>query len=274
MTSANLDSAAADFSGQVAMITGAGRNIGLGVARRLGAGGAAVVLVDINQAALDTAVGQLTAEGITAVGVAADVSSRRQVQGGVESAVAELGEIDVLVNSAAIWYTKSLLQHSDEEWDRTLAVNLTGTYVTCTTVLPSMIRRGHGAIINIASIAAYNYTIPHVAYAASKAGVSALTRDLAYEVAEFGVRVNGIAPGNIPKEPCDISGLPIGSGTAADIANVVAFLASPAARYVIGMTLPVAGGGNIALNYGSMGTLRDEHLGDQQLRGLEHLTRA
>jgi NAD(P)-dependent dehydrogenase (short-subunit alcohol dehydrogenase family) len=264
-----------DVSGQVAMITGAGQNIGLGVARRLGGAGAAVVLVDIDGAALETVVGQLTGEGITAIGVEADVSSRGEVRAAVEAATARVGEVDVLVNSAALTgTTKSLLQHSDEEWERTLAVNLTGTYITCTSVLPSMIRRGAGAIVNIASIGAFHYTVPHVAYSASKAGVVALTRDLAYEVAPFGVRVNGVAPGFIPRalpaEMPSLGGLPIGLGTAGDIAEAVAFLASPAARYVIGTTLPVAGGVDIAIDFEGAGAVRDQHLGRHQLDGLEH----
>jgi NAD(P)-dependent dehydrogenase (short-subunit alcohol dehydrogenase family) len=256
-----------DLTGQVAMVTGAAQNIGFGVADRLARSGATIVAMDIDGAGLADAVSRLNAGGAKAVGVVADVSSRSQVDAALKSAVDRVGEVDILVNNAGIWITKALLQHTDEDWNRVISINLTGTFICSTAVLHGMIRRGKGAIVNISSIAAYFYTIPHASYAASKAGVSALTRDLAYEVAPLGVRVNAVAPGNIPKEQRPTNGLPIGTGTAADIANAVAFLVSDAARYVIGVTLPVAGGGDLAVNYGQMEMLRAAHLGTNQVTG-------
>jgi NAD(P)-dependent dehydrogenase (short-subunit alcohol dehydrogenase family) len=257
-----------DLTGQVAMVTGAAQNIGFGVAQRLARSGATIVAMDIDGPSLDAAVARLTDDGVKAIGVVADVSSREQVQAALRTAVEQVGEVDILVNNAGIWITKALLQHTDEDWDRVISINLTGTFICCTAVLPGMIRRGSGAIVNISSIAAFTYTIPHASYAASKAGVSALTRDLAFEVAPHGVRVNAVAPGNIPKEPRPTVGLPIGSGTPVDIANAVAFLASDSARYIIGVTLPVAGGGDLAVTYGQMTPLREAHLGMNQVAGL------
>jgi 2-hydroxycyclohexanecarboxyl-CoA dehydrogenase len=267
MTTGTSHADPVDLTGQVALVTGAAQNIGFGIAQRLSAGGASIIALDKDAAALERAVDRLRASG-KVVGVVADVSSRPDVEAALQTARADVGEPDILVNNAGIWITKSLLQHTDDDWNRVISINLTGTFICCTAVLPGMIRRGRGAIVNISSIAAWYYTIPHASYAASKAGVSALTRDLAYEVASLGVRVNAIAPGNIPKEPRETNGLPIGSGTPRDIADAVAFLVSDAARYVVGVTLPVAGGGDLALNYGQMEALRDQHLGPQQLSGL------
>jgi NAD(P)-dependent dehydrogenase (short-subunit alcohol dehydrogenase family) len=267
MTIGTADTGHRDLTGQVALVTGAAQNIGFGIAQQLAGDGAAIIALDKDAQALEEAVGHLRAYG-KVVGVVADVSSRLEVEAALETARANVGEPDILINNAGIWITKSLLQHTDDDWNKVISINLTGTFICCTAVLPGMIRRGKGAIVNISSIAAWYYTIPHASYAASKAGVSALTRDLAYEVAPLGVRVNAIAPGNIPKEPRETKGLPIGSGTPQDIADAVAFLVSDAARYVVGVTLPVAGGGDLALNYGQMEALRDQHLGPQQVGGL------
>jgi NAD(P)-dependent dehydrogenase (short-subunit alcohol dehydrogenase family) len=136
--------------------------------------------------------------------------------------------------------------------ERQWRVNFLGTHMFISRVLPSMIERRSGSIINVASIAAFHYTTPHVGYAASKAAVVALTRDLGFEAAHHGVRVNGIAPGLIAPQPDQIglghdatAAHPMGRGQPSDIAGVVAFLASNEARFIAGVTIPVCGASDI-----------------------------
>lgn len=259
---------------RTAIVTGAANNIGAGVAERLASEGYAVIALDRNEDAVVRRAAELAARtGGIVVPESADVRDRAAVSAIVERTERTRGGVDVLVNCAGIWVTKSVVEHTDEEWDRVISVNLTGTYVCCTAVLPGMLARGSGSIVNMSSIAAAHYTVPHAAYAASKAGVSAFTRDLAYEVARDGVRVNAIAPGAIIPAAADRRdgggstyitddwGMPIGSGRASDIAGAVGFLVSGDARYVIGVTLPVAGGADLAVTYGQTPEIRAEHLG-------------
>jgi len=135
--------------------------------------------------------------GVRAMGVTTDVSQSDEVKRMVQQTVERFGQIDILVNNAGTLVVKPMVEPTEEEWDRVLDVELKGVFLCCRHVLPEMIARQRGAIVNIASIAAFHVTVPHVPYAASKAGVVALTRDLAYEVGRLGIRVNAIAPGPI-----------------------------------------------------------------------------
>jgi NAD(P)-dependent dehydrogenase (short-subunit alcohol dehydrogenase family) len=239
-----------ELIGRVAVVTGGSHNIGFGIATRLVQAGAAVVLFDKNAEATDAAAHQLAEHGGEVRRAVGDVADSRDVEAAMRVARSSLGAVDILVNNAGIWIVKTLLDHTEEDFDRVVGTNLKGTFLCCRAVLPSMIERGWGRIVNIASIAAFHYTVPHVSYAASKAGIVALTRDLAYEVASHGVTVNAIAPGSIPPDGGPVRSarrLPMGPGTPTDIAEAVAFLASDRAHYISGVTVPVAGAADIAL---------------------------
>jgi 3-oxoacyl-[acyl-carrier protein] reductase len=160
------------------------------------------------------------------------------------------------VNDAGRVLVKPMVEQSEADWDRIIDTNLKGVFLCCRYVVPEMITRKRGAIVNIASITAFHVTVLHVPYAASKAGIVALTRDLAYEIARYGIRVNAIAPGPIETPMSQavcaeqrqgiIRTVPLGRmGQPEDIGQAVAFLASDAASFITGVTLPVAGGSDL-----------------------------
>jgi NAD(P)-dependent dehydrogenase (short-subunit alcohol dehydrogenase family) len=237
--------------GRVALVTGAGHGIGAGIASLLADRGAAVAVNDVAAERAARTAKRLETAGMRAVPLEGDVASAEDVERLVQSTRETLGALDILVNNAAIFRNKPFLEHTIEDWDRLMAVNLRGVFLLCREVLPGMIERRRGCIVNIASISAYNTTVEHVAYAASKAAVITLTRDLAVEVAPFGVRVNAVAPGPIDSK--DRHARPYGSdvvphvGKPSDIAEAVAFLVSDGARHVVGQTLNVAGGSDLRL---------------------------
>lgn len=251
------------FAGRVAVVTGAARGLGYAIATTLAERGAVIVLNGTDGEALKRASDSLRAAvgGAQVRGVMADVSLPEDVSRLVEEAERELGHVDVLVNNAAIQVATGLLEHSIEDWDRVIAVNLRGVFLCMRAVLPGMIRAGHGSIVNLASIAALHATTPHISYAASKAAVLALTRDVACEVAPHGIRVNAVAPGPIEtpltgallgEDAREVirRAIPLGRwGTPDDIAAAVAFLASDEAAFVTGAMLPVSGGADLRLGY-------------------------
>jgi NAD(P)-dependent dehydrogenase (short-subunit alcohol dehydrogenase family) len=246
-----------ELVGKTAIITGAGRGIGHAIARLLARKGASVLLVDNNRELGEQAARELGGEtGSRVEPFAADVTIREDVAAAVEHATSTLGPVDILVNNAGVWYVKSFLETSDDEFDRTLAVSLRGSWLFMKAVAPGMVQRRRGAIVNIVSVAAFTFTVSHAPYAAAKAGLAALTRDVAFELAPHGVRVNAVAPGTIfnPARGAEpgpaTAGLPMGHGTGDDIAGAVGYLVSDAARYVTGITIPVAGGGNLSVAAG------------------------
>ena len=242
------------LDGRVAIVTGAGQGIGYGVATCMARAGAHVVVNDTAQERLTRAVADIGALGVQALGVQASVTQAEDVDRLVQETLSRFGKIDILVNNAGVVVIKSITEQTEADWDKVLSVNLKGVFLCCHRVVQEMIKQRRGAIVNIASIAAFHYTVPHVPYAASKAGVVALTRDLAYEVARFGVRVNAIAPGPIEtpmmgtaltaqQREAYARNIPLGRlGQPQDIGEAAVFLASDAAGYVTGATLPVSGG--------------------------------
>ena len=246
-----------DFEGRRAFVTGAGAGIGEATAHRLAAGGAAVACVDLDGGAATRVADAIRVAGGEACAIRCDVSDEAAVPRAVEEAVAGLGGLDVLVNNAGVVKIHSFAEMALEDWDRTFGVNLRSMFLTGQAALPHLRASDAGAIVNIASMAAFRYTVPHVDYAATKGGVVAFTRDLAVELGADGIRVNAVAPGPIATsmlesfsdEHFDQMGtrFVLGRmGRPADIAEAVAFLASDRASYVTGATLPVTGGAELA----------------------------
>jgi len=246
---------------RVAIVTGSGQGIGRGVAMCLAHVGAHVVIADQATQGIASVKAAVEDLGVQALGIPTDVSRADDVERMIRQTVERFGKIDILVNNAGTLVVKPMVEQTEEEWDRVLDVNLKGVFLCCRHVLPEMIARKHGAIVNIASIAAFHVTVPHVPYAASKAGVVALTRDLAYEVGRLGIRVNAIAPGPIETPMVGIisdeqrqaiaKNILLGRmGQPEDIGNAAVFLASDAASYITGATLPVSGGTDLKVMAG------------------------
>lgn len=246
------------LDGKVALVTGAGSGIGLGIAQTFAKAGARVIVADINQAAAIAAAEQITQVGGSAQALAADVSDEQQVIALFKNAVKVFGGLDVLVNNAAIFPKKPFLEVDAAFWDKLQAVNLRGTFLCLREAISYMKDHGGGSIVNISSVSSMQSVVHHNGtYNATKAGVNSLTRTAALEFAGQGIRVNAVLPGGIPtpgsreasaaiKLTGPILGegrVPLGGmGDVEDIANASLFLASPAARYITGQLLAVDGG--------------------------------
>lgn len=246
-----------DLSNKVALVTGASSGIGAASAKALASLGAEVAITyHHNQAGAEKVRDEITSSGGKAVAIHADVREADQITATVARVNDELGPIDILVNNAgSLVERKKNLEMTKELWDDVINLNLTSAMLCVKAVAVSMVERKSGTIINVVSIAAHNGGGPGAgAYSAAKAGLIALTKSQAKELAPHGVRVNAISPGTIDTPFHEvfstpemlqnaIATIPLGRlGTPEDCAKVVAFLASDAAGYVVGETIEVNGG--------------------------------
>ncbi|MCR4392639.1 MAG: 3-oxoacyl-ACP reductase FabG [Candidatus Acetothermia bacterium] len=239
---------------RVALVTGGARGIGRAIALALAKEGADLVVSDVDLAGARTVAGEIQAIGRQALAVRADVSLLSDVQVLFKKTVDEFGRLDILVNNAGIIRRGSLEDHSDEDWEKVLAVNLRGTYYCSREAARIMKRQGSGRIINISSVAGKVGDITSApSYGPSKGAVDVLTKSLARELAPFGVTVNAVAPHAIETEmsaewseerrQAIISQIPVGRlGKPEEVAAAVVFLASPGAAFITGEILDVNGG--------------------------------
>jgi 2-hydroxycyclohexanecarboxyl-CoA dehydrogenase len=240
-----------DLTGRVALVTGAGRNVGAGIAATLARCGAAVAVNDLVPERADESVAALRAAGATAVAVPADVTDDDAVLGMVDAAVAALGRVDILVNNAGVPAEGApAVRFRDlpiDQWDRYLRLNLHAVLSCTRAVLDGMCDQGWGRVVTILSEAGRVGQPPGLSlYAAAKAGAGGFSRVLAREVGRHGVTVNCVSLGtidNVPVRDEVLRATPMRRyGTAEDIVAAVAYLASPGAGWVTGQTLPVNGG--------------------------------
>ena len=249
------------FVGKVAIVTGAGGNIGRATARRLAAEGASVTVADLDGAAADEVVAEIVAAGGAARAQTTDVTDPDAVEAMVQDTVVAYGGLDVLHNNAAAialnGRDQDVVTMDLDTWRRVLDVNLTGPMLGCRSAIPAMLERGGGAIVNTASAAAFYGSKSLAAYGTSKAGLVALTRSVATAYGDRGIRCNAVAPGVVVDRAAqDALGGPMGDrlrryttshlvgrlGYPEEIATAVAYLASDDAAFVTGETLRIDGG--------------------------------
>jgi 3-oxoacyl-[acyl-carrier protein] reductase len=252
------------LQGQVAIVTGASRGIGKGIAAVLAREGAALAIADINAEGAGQAAAELREQGLQAIAVEVDVTRSDQVDRMVLSVVERLGRIDILVNNAGVVSNIPVLEFPEEEWHKTLAVNLSGVFLCSKRAAEVMARQRSGRIVNISSLSGRVGAPGQAAYCASKHGVIGLTRVLAIDLAPYGVTANAVCPGMNETEMMPLviaqraasrgqtveevrqgilSKTPLGRfGRPEDVGRVVLFFASPLAAYVTGQVIDVDGG--------------------------------
>jgi 3-oxoacyl-[acyl-carrier protein] reductase len=244
-----------DFSGRVALVTGANKGIGLVIARMLAEQGASVAVnVPDRSVWPEELLQDLRSGGKDHEAYVADVSVSSEVKKMVQDAIDRFGKIDILINNAAVFPRGLIKDLPEDVWDRTIDVNLKGTFLCSQAVLPGMMERHSGRIVNLTSGAGFRGSPNGTHYSASKAGIVGFTRGLALEVAQYGIAVNAVAPGitdtdqprgGMSEDEIENAGRinPSGRiGTSEDVARAVLYLASMDSDYITGQTLHVNGG--------------------------------
>lgn len=251
-----MDTVTRGIEGRVAIVTGAAQGIGRAIAEALASQGARVALVDVRPGAIEEAASAIREKGGQAITLAADVANREQVQGMVGRVVEAYGTVDILVNNAGVLRNTPIVGMAEEEWDLVMGVCLKGAFLCSQAVLPFMMEKRYGRIVNISSLAARGTSVlGGAAYTSAKAGILGFTRHLAREAAPYGITANAICPG-ATDTPMTRAGakdsehfeevgkqVPLGRwGTPQEQANAVLFLVSGAASFITGATLDVNGG--------------------------------
>ncbi|BAN30330.1 SDR family NAD(P)-dependent oxidoreductase [Mycobacterium avium subsp. hominissuis] len=247
----------ASIVSRVAVVTGGGSGIGRAIVERLAHDRHRVAVLDVNEEAAEKVAARVAADGAHAIAVPTDVAESASVAAAFESVRRALGSVQVLVTSAAITGFKPFAEITIEDWNRHLAVNLTGTFLCLQAALPDMVEAGWGRVVTISSTAAQTGSPRQGHYSASKGGVIALTRTIALEYAAHGITANTVPPfsvdtpmlraaqeaGNLPPVKYLAKASPVGRlGTGEDIAAACAFLCSDEAGYITGQIIGVNGG--------------------------------
>jgi NAD(P)-dependent dehydrogenase (short-subunit alcohol dehydrogenase family) len=244
-----------DLSGKVAMVTGSTRGLGETAAMALAKAGADVAVCGRNQADLERVSGAIRTLGRKSAGFNLDVTSKEKIHQGVQKILESFGRVDILVNNAGVNYRVPVLEYPEDQWDLILNTNLKGYYLVAQAVVPQMLERGYGKVINVSSIAGQVGVINLLAYASSKGGVNQMTRVMALEWANLGVRVNAIAPTyfetelvtQIRNDPARMKFItdrtPMGRfGKLPELEGLVIFLAAPASDFMTGQIVCIDGG--------------------------------
>jgi len=247
-----------DLTGKVALVTGSTRGLGEAAAKALAKAGADVAVCGRNPADLKRVPTEIQAMGRKSAGFELDVLSKGKVKKGVEQALSYFGRIDILVNNAGMNYRVPVLEYPEEKWDLIINTNLKGYFLVAQAVVPQMIERGYGKVINMSSIFGKTPLPDQLAYASSKGGVIQMTKVMAFEWAKHGVRVNAIGPTyfetemvkQIRNDPARFSFInertPMGRwGHLTELEGTMIFLASKASDSITGQTIYVDGGWTI-----------------------------